>query len=173
MNIQPNGGLQAFQWASRLASDSRASAPPPSGSTPRSMAAQGPSDTVTISKDAMALAASASTRTPAQERFLQTLHDNTPAQSEKLAQELAYSRSQITYDISHGDIRLSSTGEVVGEGYAERFEQLAAAVDAQKRALYEAEKAKGTAPNDIIAKIFDFQNAQSEAYRIGTGIGFV
>lgn len=173
MNIQSNWGLQAFQSASRLAPESRASAQPASGSTPLSTAVQGPSDTVTISKDAMALAASTPARTHAQERFLQTLQDNTPAQSEKLAHEMAYSRSQISYDISHGDIRLSSTGEVVGEGYAARFEQLAAAVDAQKRALYEAEKAKGTAPNDIIAKIFDFQNAQSEAYRVGTGIGFV
>lgn len=124
----------------------------------------------------MALAASeggsATARSPGQERFLQTLSDNTPAESDKLAYELANSRSDISYDISHGDIRLSSTGEVVGEGYAEKFSKLAAAVDAQKRALYDSEKAKGTDPKEIIAKIIDFQNSQSQEYRVATGVGF-
>lgn len=60
----------------------------------------------------------------------------------------------------------------MSEDFKESFEQLAAAVDVQKRALYETERANGTPPNEIIAKIIDFGNAQSHAYRIGTGVGF-
>lgn len=172
MNIQSSLGLQAFQGAGRIAPTTPSTTSSASAGTPTGAAAQGTSDKVSISMAGKALAASegseAPARTPSQERFLQTLSDNTPAQSEKLAYELAYSR-RITYDISHGDIRLSSTGEVVGEGYAEKFSALAAVVDANKRALYEAEKAKGTDPREIIAKMLDFHNAQSTEYRVATG----
>lgn len=174
MNVQSNLGLQAFQQASRIA--------PPvvpavvSGTPALSGSVESVSDKVTISGTAMALASSedvkALARSPGQEQFLQTLRTNTEADSEKLAYELAYSRSQITYDISHGDTRLSSTGQIVSDDFKESFEQLAAAVDVQKRALYETERANGTPPNEIIAKIIDFGNAQSQAYRIGTGVGF-
>ncbi len=176
MNIQSNFGLKTFQGASKTAPSSQAVYAPASGGPSASAAAQRTSEKVTISEAAMALAASeggsAPARAPGQERFLQTLRDNTPAESDKIAYELATSRSEISYDISHGDIRLSSTGEVAGEGYAEKFSQLATAVDAQKRALYDSEKAKGTDPKEIIAKIIDFQNSQSQAYRDATGAGF-
>ncbi|MFN3736273.1 hypothetical protein [Hydrogenophaga sp.] len=44
-----------------------------------------------------------------------------------------------------------------------------AAVDAQRLALYNAEKAKGTNPVDIIAKMIDFTNAQSRDYLEASG----
>jgi len=44
-----------------------------------------------------------------------------------------------------------------------------AAIDAQRQALYNAEKAKGTNPVDIIAKMIDFTNAQSRDYLEASG----
>lgn len=76
------------------------------------------------------------------------------------------------FDISHGDIRLASTGQVVGDDYVANFEKLSATIDAQQRALYDAEKAKGTDPKEIIAKIIDFRNAQSDEYRVATAWGY-
>ena len=173
MNIQPNHGLLAFQSASKIGSHS----PVPNSASQTSGATSGSastSDKVTISNAAKALAESESnrtTRTPAQEKFLQAASNDTDANVDKLAYEMAYSQSRVAFDISHGDIRLAGTGQVVGDDYVANFDKLAAAVDAQQRALYDSEKAKGTDPKEILAKIIDFRNSQSDEYRAGTAWG--
>lgn len=133
-------------------------------------------DKVTLSSTAKALAASeedkTSVRTPAQKELLRAISDDTTANVDKLAYDMAYIPSRVMFDISHGDIRLASTGQVVGDDYVANFEKLSATIDAQQRALYDAEKAKGTDPKEIIAKIIDFRNAQSDEYRVATAWGY-
>lgn len=175
MNIQPNHGLLAFRSALKIGSHA-----PTADSTPQSFGATtgsaATSDKVTISNTAKALAESENnktTRTSAQENFLQAAGNDTDANVDKLAYEMAYAQSRVAFDISHGDIRLASTGQVVGDDDTANFDKLAAAVDAQQRALYDSEKAKGTDPKEILAKIIDFRNAQSDEYRVGTAWGKV
>lgn len=102
---------------------------------------------------------------------MQAASNDTAANVDKLAYEMAYSQSRVTLDISHGDTRLASTGQIVSDGCVANFDKLAAAVDAQQRALYDSEKAKGRDPKEILAKIIDFRNSQSDEYRVGTAWG--
>lgn len=133
-------------------------------------------DKVTLSITARALAASeeskVSARSLAQRELLRAISNDTAANADKLAYEMAYTPSRVMFDISHGDIRLASTGQVVGDDYVANFEKLSATIDAQQRALYDAEKGKGTDPKEIIAKIIGFRNSQSEEYRAATAWGY-
>lgn len=133
-------------------------------------------DKVTISITAQALAASqedkAYERTRAQRELLRAISDDTAANTNKVAYEMAHTQSRVMFDISHGDIRLASTGEAVGDDFVANFEKLSAAIDAKQRELYNAEKAKGTDPREIVAKLIDFRNAQSDEYRVATAWGY-
>jgi hypothetical protein len=136
-------------------------------------------DTVNWSDTAKTLAAlennaapkTAPARTPRQTEIIHLVRSE-PASAAKKVEEMAYSPSWISYDVSHGDLRLSSTGQIVDENYHNNFEKNAAAVDAQIRSLYETEKRKGTDPADILGKMIDFKNAQSTEYREATYWGY-
>ena len=94
----------------------------------------------------------------------------------RLAHDMAYSRSDICYDLSESiktnrmeDIKLASTGEKVGDDYKRQFYQNALHVDAQRMQIYNTEKAKGTDPVTILSKMIDFTNSQSKDYLAATG----
>lgn len=132
---------------------------------------------VTISSAAKALAASenntAPARTAAQEKVIASASSDSQT-ANKISYDMAYTPSRIFYDISHGDIRkLSSTGKIVDDNYINNFSKEAAVIDAQRRALYDTEKAKGTDPLEILKKIIDFKNAQPQSYREATAWGRV
>jgi hypothetical protein len=94
-----------------------------------------------------------------------------------MARDMADSPSMIAYDISDylaAGIpfelnKLSSTGRIVDEAFKERFAAEAPSIDAQRLALYNAEKAKGTNPVEILSKLIDFTNMQSTDYLEATG----
>ncbi|MFW0766488.1 hypothetical protein ACN0IV_11680 [Trabulsiella odontotermitis] len=96
--------------------------------------------------------------------------------AERLAHDMAYSRSDICYDLTESiktnrmeDIKLASTGEKVGDDYKRQFYQNAAKIDAQRMQIYNTEKAKGTDPVIILSKMIDFTNTQSRDYLAATG----
>lgn len=175
MNINSNYGLAAFQNMGKIGVQS----PAPTTTTsvePKPLATSAsPSEQVTISSAARELAAradcTAPRRTAAQEQFLAAATNDTDTNVDRLAQEMAYAPSQVMYDLSHGDVRLSSTGQPVSDDYIANFNKLASVIDSAQRALYDSEKAKGTDPREILAKIVDFRNSQSDVYREATGLG--
>ncbi len=65
--------------------------------------------------------------------------------------------------------KLSSTGRIIDDAFKENFAKEAAVVDAQRKAIYESEKAKGTPIDQILAKLFDHMNSQSSDYIEATG----
>lgn len=99
-----------------------------------------------------------------------------------MAYDMAASPSTIFYDISGqrgvgdgtGDFvrKLSTTGEIVGDDYVEKFFSKAPAIDAQRKAIYETETKKGTNPVEILSKMIDFTNMQSQDYLNATGWGW-
>lgn len=96
--------------------------------------------------------------------------------AERLAHDMAYSRSDICYDLTESiktnrmeDIKLASTGEKVGDDYKRQFYQNASKIDAQRMQIYNTEKAKGTDPVIILNKMIDFTNSQSKNYLAATG----
>lgn len=143
-------------------------------------------DNVTISDEAKALAAAANNavftqqRTPAQENLLRAASSDR-ASAEKIASDLAKAPSMIMWDISgqrgvgdgKGEFvrKLSSTGEVVDDNYVSKFNKEASVIDVQRRSIYETEKAKGTDPLEILEKMIDFTNMQSQTYLDATGWG--
>lgn len=136
---------------------------------------------VSISSAGKALAAAESTSKlpylPYQERMLANASADR-SYAKEMACGKAYANSTIVYDISDNirdsrlPIKLSVSGRVVDDAFKEKFYREAAVVDAQRRALYESEKAKGTDPVEILRKIFDFENAQSYEYQECTGLGW-
>ncbi len=137
-------------------------------------------DTVTISDAAKALAAgdnkATQPTTAAQLRLLKSASDDTQS-AERIAYELASVPSTIFYDIRDqlvsgkmGPVnKLSTTGRIIDDAFKEKFATEAASIDAQRLSLYNTEKAKGTDPVTIIAKMIDFTNSQSRDYLEGTG----
>ena len=124
------------------------------------------------------------TITPAQQHLLNAAKSDR-ASAEKIAYDLAKTPSNILYDISGqpgvsdgpatvpmGTMKLSSTGEIVDEGYVKKFNETAVVIDAQRLAIYEAESKKGTDPVEIISKMIDFTNRQSQDYLDATGWGW-
>lgn len=96
--------------------------------------------------------------------------------AESLAHDMAYSRSDICYDLSESiktnrmeDVKLASTGEKVGDDYKSQFYLSASKIDAQRMQIYNTEKAKGTDPVIILSKMMDFTNSQSRDYLSATG----
>jgi hypothetical protein len=136
---------------------------------------------VSLSNAGKALAASENAgtqyRTPAQEYWLGRASAD-PAFAKELVHMKAYANSFVMCDISDSlrdyrlPIKFSTSGRPVPDGFQARFEREAAAVDAQRRALYESEKAKGTDPLEILNKLYDFENAQSYEYQEATGSGW-
>jgi hypothetical protein len=140
-------------------------------------------DHVSLSSAGNALAADESnmtqTRTFAQENLIRSASSDR-ASTEKIAYDMASAPSTIFYDIS-GQLgvstgepvrKLSSTGQIVGDDYINNFDKVAAVIDAQRRAIYEYEKANGTDPLLILVKMIDFTNSQSQDYLDATGWGW-
>ena len=71
-----------------------------------------------------------------------------------------------------GTMKLSTTGEIVDEAYVKKFNESAAVIDAQRLAIYESESKKGTDPVEIISKMIDFTNRQSQDYLDASGWGW-
>ncbi|MFZ2972891.1 MAG: hypothetical protein WA049_09640 [Ferribacterium limneticum] len=145
-------------------------------------------DKVTLSRAGKTLAANETgatqTRTYAQERLLQAASSDR-ASAEKIAYGMATTPSTIFYDISgqpgvgdglatvaFGTRKLSTTGEIVGDDYVEKFYETAPGIDAQRQAIFETETKKGTDPVEIISKMIDFTNQQSQDYLDATGWGW-
>lgn len=129
-------------------------------------------DTVTISNAAKAIAASGSgatqSITAAQQKLLTSASDD-PQSAEKIAYDMANVPSTIFYDlrgVGGGDPvnKLSTTGRIIDDAFKEKFATEAAHIDAQRLAIYNSEKAKGTDPVTIISKMIDFTNSQSRDY---------
>jgi hypothetical protein len=141
-------------------------------------------DKVTLSPQGKALAADSSapteTVTPAQQNLLNAAKSDR-ASAEKIAYGMAYTPSTIFFDISdqlgtgHGGdpvTKLSTTGEIVSEDYIKKFNETAPAIDAQRQAIYDSETQKGTDPVEILSKMIDFTNRQSQDYLNATGWGW-
>lgn len=141
---------------------------------------------VTLSAEGMTLAAEESKpvftqqRTYAQERLLQAASSDR-ASAEKIAYDLANANSTIFFDISdqlgagNGGApvrKLSTTGEVVSYDYIKIFSEAAPGIDAKRLSIYETEKKKGTDPVEILSKMIDFTNQQSQDYLDATGWGW-
>lgn len=138
---------------------------------------------VTFSAEARELASGSQTaqgsRTATQVALLDAIKDGSVDELDQLAEWMAFTPSRVVYDISQ-DLssgrmqgrRLASTGQLVGEEFAGDFERYASGIDSELKALYVTEKARGTDPFEIIAKIVDFKNAQSERYRQATAWGY-
>jgi hypothetical protein len=131
-------------------------------------------DGATISSAATALAAkeleATLRRTPAQERMIAVARSD-PKTAHLMARNLGTSPSRVFYDISQGDIRLSSTGEPPDDAIIHAFNAEAPVVDAHRQSIYEMERAKGTDPVEIVTKLIDLLNMQSESYRTATAWG--
>lgn len=139
-------------------------------------------DQVALSSAGKALAASESNatqpRTPAQERLIMAASSDSQSAA-KIANDMANGTSAIMYDISGqrgvGDgtgefvRKLSTTGQIVGDDYVNKFNKEATAIDAQRRAIYDSEKAKKTDPLLILSKMIDFTNSQSKDYLEASG----
>lgn len=142
-------------------------------------------DQVSLSNAGKALAASESANTeklpylPYQEYYLGKASAD-PKLARELASAKAYGISLLVTDEREsrrdpsllGMNKLSSSGRIIDDAFKEQFWREAPIVDAQRQALYESEKAKGTEPVEILKKLYDFENAQSAVYREATGSGW-
>lgn len=68
--------------------------------------------------------------------------------------------------------KLASSGRVIDADFRDSFNREASIVDAQRRAIYDSEKAKGTDPVQIISMMIDHINSQSSDYLEATGWGW-
>lgn len=176
MIIQGLGNITSAYGATYKASTERQTASAPAANY---------AEKVTLSTKGKALAAeqgdATQTITPAQQHLLNAAKSDR-ASAEKIAYGLAKTPSGISYDISGqrgvGDgtgefvRKLSTTGEIVDEAYVKKFNETAAVIDAQRLAIYEAESKKGTDPVEIISKMIDFTNRQSQDYLDASGWGW-
>ena len=142
-------------------------------------------DQVSLSSAGITLATDESNmahaKTPAQGHLIWSASSDT-ASAEKIAYEMAITPSTIFYDISgqrgvgdgNGEFvrKLASTGEIVDDNYVNQFKSEAAVIDAQRLEIYQSEKAKGTAPLQILIKMLDFTNSQSKDYLEASGWGY-
>lgn len=183
MNIQSGYGALVYQTINNitLQQASGSVAKSPTVEAARNAASANTADRVTLSSTARELAAKESnatqTRTPAQERLLAAASSDRQS-AEKIAKDLADSTSTIFFDLrdsilNGGEVRtLSTSGRIVGDDFIAKFQSDAAQIDAQRRAIYESEKIKGTDPVDILAMMIDFTNSQSKDYLEATGWGW-
>lgn len=176
MIIQGLGNLASVYGATYKAATERQTPPLPTADY---------ADKVSLSTQGKALAAeqgnATQTITPAQQNLLNAAKSDRES-AEKIAYGLANTPSGISYDITGqrgvGDgtgefvRKLSTTGEIVDEGYVKKFYETAAGIDAQRLSIYETETKKGTDPVEIISKMIDFTNRQSQDYLNATGWGW-
>lgn len=180
MNIQSGYGVQGYQGTNRIASLQT------TGNTARAWfadaataAGAGSRDQVAISSMARDLAArdgsATQARTPIQEKLLRSAASD-PQTAEKLASDMANMPSTIFYDIRDqlatgkmGPVNKLSSGRIIDDSFKDKFASEAAVIDAQRKAIYDSEKAKGTPADQILAKLFDFTNAQSKDYLEASG----
>lgn len=62
-----------------------------------------------------------------------------------------------------------SSGRVIDDAFKNKFANEASVIDAQRKAIYDSEKAKGSPPVDILSKMIDFTNTQSRDYLEASG----
>jgi hypothetical protein len=137
-------------------------------------------DQVSLSTAGKALAASertvTQTRTPAQEHLLRAASTDRES-AEKIAYNMTVAPSAILYSSIYdmdadGKLnKLASSGRIIDADFKDSFYREASIVDAQRRAIYESEKAKGTDPVQIISMMIDHINSQSSDYLEATGWG--
>ncbi|MBS4097110.1 MAG: hypothetical protein KGZ83_09800 [Sulfuricella sp.] len=150
----------------------------------RQTSAASPANTaeqVSLSTAGRALSASertvTQTRTPAQEHLLRAASSDRES-AEKIACDMASVPSQICYSSiydmdAEGKLnKLASSGRIIDANFRDSFSREASIVDAQRRAIYESEKAKGTDPVQIISMMIDHINSQSGDYLEATGWGW-
>lgn len=181
MNIQSSNDVSAYSGITHSVQRRDAKTATTSVSDPAKDA-----DQVSLSSAGITLAADegnmAHAKTPAQERLIRAASSDR-ASAEKITYDMASARSTIFYDISgqrgvgggNGEFvrKLASTGEIVDDNYVNNFKSEAAVIDAQRLAIYETEKEKGTDPLQILIKMLDFTNAQSKDYLEATGWGYM
>lgn len=138
---------------------------------------------VTLSAEGKNLAAGesgaviAKQRTPAQEQLLRAASTDRES-AEKIAYDMTVAPSTIFYSSIYdmdadGKLnKLASSGRVIDADFRDSFNREASIVDAQRRAIYESEKAKGTDPVQIISMMIDHINSQSSDYLEATGWGW-
>ena len=180
MMIQANYGVSAYGGIAALSAQRQASRITQAITT----AAAETAERVTISDAGKALAARedapARPRTPRQEEFLNWYAQASPSTVKDAARRMAESPSMIVYTLpiegGSGPARLASSGKNMDDddayAYIERFNQMAMRIDAQRQALYEAEKSKGTDPLEIMEKMIDFTKSQPYEYREATDQGY-
>ena len=182
MMIQSNYGISAYGGIAALSAQRQTSRI----TQAMTAAAAETAEQVTISDAGKALAAQENTsaparpRTPRQEEFLDWYAQLSPADIKDAARRMAESPSMIVYTLpiegGSGPARLASSGKNMDDddayAYIERFNQMAMRIDAQRQALYEAEKSKGTDPLEIMGKMIDFTNSQPYEYREATDQGY-
>jgi len=102
-----------------------------------------------------------------------------PQGAEQLVYNMVTIPSRILYDIRDQLLpgrggeplnKLASTGRIIDDTFKENFAKEATVVDAQRKAIYESEKSKGTPIDQILAKLFDHMNSQSRDYLEATGL---
>ena len=177
MNIQSGYGVLSYQGIDRVgASKLNATGKSTSTDVLGTQGASSSTTQVSISEAARKLANQQSSttqgRTPIQEKLLNSAASD-PASAEKLAYEIANTPSTIFYDlrgVGGGDpVTKLSSGRVIDDAFKEKFASEASVIDAQRKALYDSEKAKGTPADQILAKLFDFTNSQSKDYLEASG----
>ncbi|MBR4876982.1 MAG: hypothetical protein IKU14_04610 [Rhodocyclaceae bacterium] len=176
MMIQANYGVLAYGGIAALSAQRQ------TGRITQAItsAAAETAEQVTISDAGKALAAHEDApvrrRTPAQEEFLRRHANMSAVDLEYAVKAHAEWQSRIVYrrpaDKDDWPPKLHSSGRVVDDAYVERFERTAPLIDAQRRALYESEKQKGTDDFEILEKMIDFDNAQSYEWREATEWGY-
>ncbi|THF62693.1 hypothetical protein [Pseudothauera rhizosphaerae] len=181
MFIQSGYGVQAYSASSKIAlqqSNDVTKAVPANLS--KNSASANTTEQVTLSSAGKKLAASGNNatqpRTPAQERLIMAASSSRQS-AEKIASDIAYAPSGIIYDISNTgggeEVRtLATSGRIIDDEFKARFNSEAAAIDAQRRAIYESETAKGTDPLQILTMMIDFTNTQSKDYLEASGWGY-
>ncbi|MGS1006383.1 hypothetical protein [Achromobacter anxifer] len=115
-------------------------------------------------------------RTAIQEKWLNSAASD-PQYAEQFAYDMVNIPSTIWYDIrdqlapGRGGEPLNklSSGRIIDEAFKENFSKEAAVIDAQRKAIYDSEKAKGTPAAQILAKLFDHTNSQSKDYLEASG----
>ena len=178
MMIQANYGVSAYGGIAALSAQRQTSRITQAITS----AAAETAEQVTISDAGKVLAAQENTsaparpRTPRQEEFLDWYAQASPGTVKDAARRMAESPSWIAYrapaDENDWPLKLYSSGRVADDAYIERFNQMAMRIDAQRQALYEAEKSKGTDPLEIMGKMIDFTNSQPYEYREATDQGY-
>lgn len=138
---------------------------------------------VTLSAEGKNLAAGESgavidqQRTPAQEHLLRAASSDR-ASAEKIAYDMTVAPSAIFYSSIYdmdadGKLnKLASSGRIIDADFRDKFTREASLVDAQRRNIYETEKAKGTDPVQIIGMMIDHINSQSSDYLEASGWGW-